>query len=221
MTFKYVDGIPVMDPVASYEGEDAGEPEPYMEDIDYDDQGEEEGSRFGRTDLGEERGKIKKNQKKKQSATKSGLTYHGFGTCMSRRRVSYGWIHCYAAGSYNPVHGYEKPVYYGKGYDSSKYNTYKQQVSYGYIKAVDTSNGDATIGKPGAPAANSYYGKRLSAKKECLAEIPMPNGHLDCREAGESSVDADLVSSLGVVAHDLGGHIRVGHQLSFRCFLPT
>lgn len=40
-------------------------------------------------------------------------------------------------------------------------------------------------------------------------------------EAGESSVDADLVSSLGVVAHDLGGHIRVGHQLSFRCFLPT
>jgi hypothetical protein len=170
MEFTYSeDGTPVFDPLGSTEGvpidDDQTQPD-FAEDVTFYSQPETIKA-FGRglTEETDDRGKIGYNA---NVGKKAKFSYSGFGTCMSRRQINGGYIHCHSVGAYHPVLGTEK--------------LYQSQSSYGYHKPT----GYQTTGYNTVYGGNKYNRGEIEAVDTCRTRTNVKQGWIECKQTLEN-----------------------------------
>ena len=186
MEFFYSsDGTPVFNPINEVadgtvaEGDSYDLPEPELIDYEY----ESESRGIGRTqDEDDEAFRGGKHNKKKNKHV-----YTGFGTCMARRQVAGGYIHCHSIGAYHPVHGHEHINAYGSGGYGGQAGGLNYNKQYGghyhghnggyHISASDTSGGHTHKG-------HVHRGEF----DQCRTRHNVQNGWMECRNGDKGWV---------------------------------
>ena len=213
MEFFYVGGVPVFNPVEetdeAYMATEADQ-QPW-DSFDSEEKSEPTIGRFLDTesDRGQGHGKdpTDKNHHHHSSNShnkKQSHSYTGFGTCMSRRQVVGGFVHCHSIGAYHPVLGHEHMTSgHGHGYGGhgnnhghgGHGNTHGHGHAHGHghthgtshIAAADTSGGHTHIGginDQGHAHGHAHgYGNRgeVDSVETCRTRHNVNNGWLECR----------------------------------------